>query len=747
MIQSAYRHETLICTPVWHPCINPVEYLAVLLGFCDGQGWLPLPAFSEADHRRQWVRSTDATRAPGNASRTLQGTVAAAASDVWHAYYDQAVRLLEYPLCELVRHFESPRRNEIFVVTYDSEPAWYLQALFWALFTGRRLITQDELATTHCTYGTAIGVLVGSPRVPPTCLTGGGLNGNCNFTYLTARSPNGLGALLRRCAQASPPERAAEGDTVLHLNALSPSLARLGTGLSDDPETAVARMRQGGTLLFACGHAGPDYMHLGSVVLCAAHQRNGNNTSTIPACVSTGVCFSQARGESKTIVVPLMDVQFDHVALVGCRTFNLGQCPFGEGYDLALAAVSGEALSFMGVYDCADVAVSQLFFLYALLRQGFSLGETLERHRRWATWSLQGRTFVQVLGDPALRCWAASPMRHFQGHTPAYTCVLDEATWIFRCDLPLDVGQLVEVEGPVPGTLYAACLPGEDQVEVWVFGETRLPAGEYRLEVVTCPSVESLGAWIEDLERGRSILQHQRFVRQDVAAAFRDCEAQSTDLCRLLPQFDERSRGRRLQASITTLRERLKRLQEGVLNSQIKLMQKKPYNPMESYLELCCFLSDVVEACPRCQSSMRSSTLFYPGIAGSERVRSHCPVCEIMTEHPASSAIEIDVRPLVSESEVHRVTCVVRNTSAREVQVTLAPSVEKALELGVALPKPETHLVPAHGCLSHDFAVHFAFLPHLTQIYSYVLCLADLEWSLFAQALYRIAPGKQRGNI
>ncbi len=715
-------------------CPDAKAYLAVLLGLLEGrESHLVIPL---------WGQGGDAI--PFD-------------SKDWEQELLRAQQLLAGPTESLFRAITAayePDDEETIVVSYDSEPEWFLQALFWAVVTRRRCLEWPQAPQMEVSDRKR-QLFVGSPKIPLDVLGGyfpAGLRRvpGC----LVSAEPALLSKLLMRTLQYTPAKKLTHGNCVFHMDS-SDAMVKKQHTLYSQAGSVDTRLTQGGHVLFVYGHSREDHfllhsLALDSVVLCGAQQRVPRNPfpgTEVPPCHYSGKCFVDTipvallRKNKRSYIRRLEDLNFTHYALVGCRTFCLDTNSYGPFYDLALGAIAGGAVSYIGGYSFLEISTNQTIFLHMLLQSGLSIGEALDIYTEWAIFSSQGWGSLRFIGDPTIRYVEQTLAPSFQLEWGANTCVLEEERTTMRCHLadqstPTTEGIALVITSPIDVPIYYAVVPRLNMTEIWVYGAQPFPPGAYVITVQKYQR-EDLINWITDVpERARMLEYFKLLTTQESHTSLKHLQNELTQLTHLLLNGYREPIGKALPEAINDVEKGLYQLQKSILQPLAYLMQEMPGDPSSHYSTLCIYQEERIMQCSKCNTPLLSSFAQFPGLSQGQRIFAQCIVCDERSDRPASSQIQLDIQVFEETSNNYRVDLVITNNGSRSATANIVGIIEMGRYWNATV-EPSWVEIQVPGGKSVAISLHIyspTVPPGLMQIFR-LLSLIDLEWFYYFKSL------------
>lgn len=654
-------------------------------------------------------------------------------------YLEQAKQFLRDGKATLAKHVVAKydvENHDAIIVSHDDDPLWYVQSLFWAVLTKRAWIDEsaaDEVDKTRRLY-------VGSSSVPMYSMTG--YSKQVAF-YLTGASPEVLNHLLIKTIQYQPEEN--EDSFIFRVEAQTTTFAKDYPELCEPATVLNVRMKKGAHTLFINGHSGDDFLITDSMVLCGK-QANASygvlpNKEVAPVCYNTGKCFTDVLPSwisRKSYVRHTEDLAFKHMVIYGCRSFYLGHNPYGPYFDLALGAVAGQAVSYIGSFENVDTELEQVFFLNALLRTGFTIGRALDMYNEWAASSYQGRAPLRALGDPEVRHFTPKeiPVLNFKEST---VIQVEKPIWTFKVvidkvlseNIAIDIKRLDGKDEAINFALQRK----DNETEIWVFGPRRLKAGNYEIKIIDLLSVDRLDEKLVNLHDRLNVLDYLQILDNESRKNVKLLREKMSQITQMIPTIIQYADGEKFNNVISGFIEKIPEIQNSLLTPLIDNLDGDIANPLMMYDKRRIYGKDVLSDCPTCGNKMSISDMRFPGVPHSERVREQCVNCEMMLERPKNSKTELNAK-LEEFLDKSVVTITLTNHSDEPVHASLGSVIEMGAQWGSELnPKYMEITLQPKETVTREIQISSQEIAPVPRQYLFLLGIIDMEWFYYSVGL------------
>ncbi|WP_457786652.1 hypothetical protein [Geobacillus sp. Geo 8.1] len=709
-IQSVYSNKKKEVQII--KCRDAIELLAVLLAALEGESVFPV--IGEWDEAKEY----DFT------------------NTTYHTLAKQLLVKGKDTVATSITSRYLVENEDAVIISHDDDPLWYLQSLLWAFMTKRkwlRVEEQDEIQHTRKVY-------VGSPYVPSDSLVGYSKHVP---SYLTGANPSVLSRLLVRTLRYEPAE--CEDDFIFRVEAQTTTFTKEYPELCEPASVLNVRMKKGAQTLFINGHSGDDFLITDSMVLCGK-QANASyemlpNKEIAPVCYNYGKCFTDVLPSwisKKSYVKPTEDLPFNHLVIYGCRSFYLGHNPYGPYFDLALGAVAGKAVSYIGSYENIDTELEQVFFLNVLLRSGYTIGEALDKYNYWAEYSFQGRATLRSIGDPKIQ--------HFtKKDVPTFKLIkkgdinLEQSTWAFKIKvdrlLPKNTGIEIRRLENENEKFYFSMIHEDNSTEVWVFAPRKLQQGTYRVNIVDLPNVDYLHQKITNLQYRLNILEHLQLLDNESRKNIKVLRERMSQVIQLIPTFPQEAISEKINQTIISFMEQLPKTQKKLLTPLIENLDADIANPLMLYDKRRIYGPDNIIDCPNCGHKMSLSELRFPGVPHSERIREQCVNCEMMLERPKHSAVKLSAK-LEENLEEATVLLTLSNNSDETIHASIGSVIEMGAQWNSKLtPRFMDITLSPRQVITEKITISNEVVAPVPRQYLFVLALIDLEWFYYSVGL------------
>jgi hypothetical protein len=701
-------------------CNDVLELTAILLAKVDGKEYFPV--YGETD-------LVEVSPFPEQA----------------RVYLEQAERLLLDGKDALAKHVLATyeiENHDAVIVSHDNEPLWYVHSLLWAVQT-KRAWRDESTYKDISTYGDieeSRRLYVGSPDVPMYTLVE-------HFKqvplYLTGTCPKVLNRLLIKTLLYKPEEQ--EDNCIFRVEAQTTTFAKAYPQLCEPAAVLNVRMKKGGHMLFINGHAGDDFLITDSMVLCGK-QANASydvlpDKEVAPVCYNTGKCFTDVLPSwvnRRSYVLPTEDLAFKHMVIYGCRSFYLGHNPYGPYFDLALGAISGQAVTYIGSFENVDTELEQVFFLNILLRTGHTIGDALDIYNDWAFTSYQGRAPLRAIGDPQVRYFTPKdiPVLNL---SESDMIKLDQPTWTFKVTVDKHLSENVAIDvkrldGESDEIVNFALQYNEDSTDIWVFAPQRLKAGCYKVKLIDLISLDRLNHKLINLHYRLNLLSHLQILDNDSRKSIKVLREKMSQVIQTIPTIIQQADGEQFSQVISSFFEELPKVQKSVLTPLIENLYSDIGNPLMMYDKRRIYGKDIICDCPICGNKMSISDIRFPGVPRSDRVREQCVNCEMMLERPKDTKTELKVKvEEFLDKAVATITLV--NHSDETIHASLGSVIEMGVQWGADLPKYMDVTLQPKETVVREIIVSSEVIAPVPRQYLFILGLIDMEWFYYSVGL------------
>ncbi|MBU3175927.1 hypothetical protein KPL47_06045 [Clostridium estertheticum] len=120
------------------------------------------------------------------------------------------------------------------------------------------------------------------------------------------------------------------------------------------------------------GHGRDDIIWMTEGSLCAKSKyQKQNDSEFLPSCAYVNECF-----RDNMTVMPMWSIKVKHIFACSCFSLKTNEALFGLNYSLLYSALDGNVVSYLGSPNIVDGKSFLNYFYIALLKSGFTLGES-----------------------------------------------------------------------------------------------------------------------------------------------------------------------------------------------------------------------------------------------------------------------------------------------------------------------------------------------------------------------------------